>query len=84
MQARFPGGQPTPPNATGDGPQPRSRLEWALGRQFPPRRTEVPVPEEPDSLTIVSVDPQTGACTQHYFRGVARLYAMTLPSGRLT
>jgi hypothetical protein len=83
MEARFPGDQPTPSSAAGDGAQVRSRFEWALDRQFLLQRTEIPIPEAPDSLTIVSVDPQTGAYTQHYFdsRGVARLYAMTLAGG---
>jgi hypothetical protein len=83
MQARFPGDQPAPPDAAEDGPTARSRFEWALDRQFLLQRTEIPIPEAPDSLTIVSVDPQTGACTQHYYdsRGVARLYAMTLADG---
>jgi hypothetical protein len=47
------------------------------------QRTEVPVPAVPDSLTIVSADPQVGAYTQHYYdsRGVVRLYAMTLEDG---
>jgi hypothetical protein len=83
MEARFPGDQPTPSSGAGDGPQVRSRFEWALDRQFLLQRTEIPIPEAPDSLTIVSVDPQTGAYTQHYYdsRGVARLYAMTLAGG---
>ena len=83
MEARFPGDQPTPSSAAGDGPQVRSRFEWALDRQFLLQRTEIPIPEAPDSLTIVSVDPQTGAYTQHYYdsRGVARLYAMSLAGG---
>jgi hypothetical protein len=34
MEARFPGDQPTPPSAAGDGLQVRSRFEWALDRQF--------------------------------------------------
>jgi hypothetical protein len=74
MEARFPGG---------GGGVARSTFEWALGRQFLLQRTEVPVPEAPDSLTIVSADPQTGAYTQHYYdsRGVVRLYAMTLADG---
>jgi Glyoxalase-like domain len=76
IEARFPG-DAGPPSA---GPRPRSRFEWALDRQFLVQRTEVPVPEVPDSLAIVSVDPDTGAYTQHYYdsRGVVRLYAMTL------
>ena len=47
------------------------------------QRTEVPIPEAPDSLTIVSVNPETGAYTQRYYdsRGVARLYTMSLAGG---
>ena len=80
VEARFPGDQPA---AGEDGPLVRSRFEWALGGQFLLQHTEVPMPEVPDSLTIVSTDPRTGAYTQHYYdsRGVARLYAMTLADG---
>jgi len=80
LEARFPGDQPAPEE---DGPQVRSRFEWALDGQFLLQHTQVPIPEAPDSLTIVSTDPQTGAYTQHYYdsRGVARLYAMTLADG---
>ena len=83
MEARFPGGQPTPSDAEGDGPRARSRFEWGLNEQFLFQRTPAPVPEAPSSLTIVSVDPETGAYTQHYYdsRGTARLYAMTLADG---
>jgi len=83
LEVRFPGDQPSPSSTAGDGPLARSRFEWALDRQFLLQRTEVPVPEAPDSLTIVSADPQTGAYTQHYYdsRGVARLYAMSLADG---
>jgi hypothetical protein len=79
IEARFPGDQPAPE----EGPRGRSRFEWDLDRQFLLQRTEVPVPEAPDSLTIVSADPETGAYTQHYYdsRGVARLYAMSLADG---
>jgi hypothetical protein len=86
MEARFPGDQPASSSPAGDGPQVRSRFEWSLERQFLLQRTEIPIPEAPDSLTIVSVDPQTGAYTQHYYdsRGVARLYAMTLTGGMWT
>jgi hypothetical protein len=77
VEPRFPGGQQE------DGPAARSRFEWALHRQFLLQHTEVPISEAPDSLTIVSVDPETGAYTQHYYdsRGVVRLYAMTLANG---
>ena len=83
VEARFPGDQPTPPDAAGDGLVARSRFEWALDRQFLIQRTEVPVPEAPDGLMIVSADPETGAYTQHYYdsRGVVRLYAMSLADG---
>ena len=40
----------------GEGPQARSRLEWALDRQFLLQRTQIPVPEAPDSLAIISAD----------------------------
>ena len=83
VEARFPGDQPAPASTTGDGPQARSWFEWTLDRQFLLQRTEVPIPEAPDSLMIVSADLETGAYTQHYYdsRGVARLYAMTLAEG---
>ena len=75
VEARFPGG--------GDSPAARSTFECALGRQFLVQRIEIPVPEAPDGLTIVSADPETGAYTQHYYdsRGVVRLYAMSLADG---
>src|SRR5580698_5047500 len=63
IEARFPGDQPT----MEEGPRGRSRFEWDLGRQVLLQRTEVPVPEAPDSLTIVSADLGTGAYTQHYY-----------------
>ena len=68
---------------SGSQPDVRSRFEWTLDGQFLMQRTEVHVPEAPDSLTIVGADPETGAYTQHYYdsRGVARLYAMTLTDG---
>lgn len=83
MEVRFPGAHPAPANASQASPHARSRFEWALDGQFLVQHTEVPVPEAPDSLTIVSIDPQTGAYTQHYFdaRGVLRLYAMSLADG---
>jgi len=72
IETRFPGeqAQPTPFG---------SRFEWTLDQQFLLQRTEIPVPEAPDSLTIVSVGPD-GAYTQDYYdsRGVVRLYAMRL------
>jgi hypothetical protein len=83
VEARFPAGGPPPSGAAGEGPEARSRFEWVLDGQFLLQRTEVPVPEAPDGLAIVSADPETGAYTQHYYdsRGVVRLYAMTLADG---
>src|SRR5580658_3540606 len=83
LEARFPGIQAAPSSAADEGPQVRSRFEWALDQQFLLQRTEVPVPGVPSSLTIVSVNPETGAYTQHYYdsRGVVRLYAMSLADG---
>jgi len=74
VDASFPG---SPPG--------RSVFEWALDGQYMVQRTEAPDPA-PDSLAVVSVDPKTGAYTQHYFdsRGVVRLYAMTLSRGTWT
>ena len=79
LDARFPGQLPLS-EVTEEGPQVRSRFEWALDGQFLLQRTEVPVPGAPDSLNIISADPATGEYTQHYYdsRGVVRVYAMTL------
>ncbi len=83
LEARFPNSQPAPSSAGDEVPQVRTRFEWALDRQFLLQRTEVPIPEAPGSLAIVSTDPETGAYTQHYYdsRGVVRLYAMNLADG---
>ena len=83
LEARFPDPQPAPSSAAREGPAARSRFEWALDRQFLLQRTEIPIPEAPDSLAVVSADLETGAYMQHYYdsRGVARLYAMSLADG---
>jgi hypothetical protein len=54
-----------------------------LDGQFLVQRTEVPVPEAPDSLASVGAELETGGYIQHYYdsRGVARLYAMSLADG---
>ncbi|MCD7438355.1 DUF1579 domain-containing protein [Streptomyces lincolnensis] len=61
----------------------RSVFDWTLDGRFLVQRTEVPLPEAPDSMAIIATDPETGAYTQHYFdtRGVARLYSMTFADG---
>lgn len=64
LEGRFPGDSPAAPNAAEGGPMAHSWFEWVLDRQFLLQRTEIPVPGAPDSLSIVSADPQTGAYTQ--------------------
>ncbi|MGW0845509.1 hypothetical protein ACWD26_36310 [Streptomyces sp. NPDC002787] len=61
----------------------RSVFEWTLDGQFLVQRTECPDSDIPGSTAIVSVDPGTGAYTQHYFdaRGVVRTYAMAFDGG---
>lgn len=83
LEASFPGDQAAQSRAAADGLTVRSRFEWTLERQFLLQRTEVPIPGPPDSLTIVTVDPETGAYKQHYYdsRGVVRLYSMSLFDG---
>jgi hypothetical protein len=83
VDARFSGDRAAPVDAAGEGPQVRSRFEWALNGQFLLQHTEIPIPEAPDSMTIVSVDAETGGYTQHYYdsRGVVRLYAMNFTDG---
>jgi hypothetical protein len=80
VEAEFPGDRPTPPDTTEDGRKAHSWFEWTLDGQFLLQRIEIPMPEVPDSLSIISADAGTGSYTQHYFdsRGVARLYAMSL------
>ena len=55
-------------------------FEWMPGEQFLIERWEVPVPEAPDGLAVIGVDPDDDSgFLQHYFdsRGVARIYKMT-------
>jgi hypothetical protein len=78
IEASFPNA-----DAPQDAPEGRCRFEWALDQQFLLQHIEIPVPEAPDTIAIISVDPKSNAYTQHYFdsRGVVRLYAMTLADG---
>ncbi|MGH8984756.1 MAG: hypothetical protein ACRDY6_12905 [Acidimicrobiia bacterium] len=61
----------------------RTEFEWILGRRFLLQRSEVPHPEAPDSFSVIAVDAEHAAYTQHYFdsRGVVRTYAMTFDGG---
>jgi uncharacterized protein DUF1579 len=88
VEVRFPGGPAggSPPAGGGAGPVARSVFEWILGGRYLTQRTEISIPDAPDSLAIVAFDPQEGRYTQHYYdsRGVTRLYAMTLADGAWT
>ena len=56
-------------------------FEWLPGRTFLVERWTIPIPEAPDGIAIIGLDPSTeGRYLQHYFdsRGVARVYKMTL------
>jgi hypothetical protein len=69
------------------GPLPAARghtlFERTLDGQFLVQRSEIPLDEAPNSTSIVALDHDGGAFTQHYFdsRGVVRVYAMTLADG---
>ncbi|MFF7048798.1 hypothetical protein ACFY94_10615 [Streptomyces griseorubiginosus] len=69
VEAEFPGQE----TAAG-----RCVFEWEVGGRFLVQRMRAPEPA-PESMAIVSVEPDSGAYTQHYFdsRGVVRVYAMT-------
>jgi hypothetical protein len=59
----------------------RSIFKWTLDGAFLVQRTEVPVPEAPDSLSLYARDGD--GYVQHYFdaRGVVRRYRMSLEGG---
>jgi hypothetical protein len=69
-----------------DAPPGRMTFAWCLGGQFLLQRSEIPAPEFPDSLAVITVDPNGETYTQHYFdsRGVVRLYKMTIGDGTWT
>ncbi|WP_280879896.1 hypothetical protein [Streptomyces pseudovenezuelae] len=64
-------------------PRGRSVFEWTLDGRFLVQRSEVPVAEAPDTMSVIAADPETDGYTQHYFdsRGVVRVYAMTFVDG---
>jgi hypothetical protein len=61
----------------------RATFEWALDGRFLVQRVEISIPEAPNSIAIIGVDPRGGGLAQHYFdtRGVVRVYAMTIEDG---
>lgn len=74
MQATFPGAPLT-------GPGGRAVFEWVLSGQYLFERSVVP--GAPDSIALVSIDPDKQSYTQHYSdsRGVVRVYAMAFSEG---
>ena len=70
---------PDPANA----PRARTTFEWLSGRGFLVQRWEVDLPEAPDGIAIIGLDPEKEGFLQHYFdsRGVARVYEMTFDGG---
>ena len=74
MEARF-------PNLPDAGGEADVAFEWMPGQKFIVQRWTVPVPEAPDGIAVIGVDPTAeDRYLQHYFdtRGVARVYKMTL------
>jgi hypothetical protein len=62
----------------------RAMFEWLPGNRFLVERWEIPVPEAPDGIAIIGVDPEReGKYLQHYFdsRGIARVYKMSFENG---
>ena len=64
----------------------RVTFEWALGRQYLLQRWQVPHPDAPDGMAVISVEDDGEAYVQHYFdsRGVVRVYRMTFRDGLWT
>ena len=64
-------------------PRARTTFEWLSGRCFLVQRWEVDLPEAPDGIAIIGLDPEKEGFLQHYFdsRGVARVYEMTFEGG---
>src|SRR5215831_12582179 len=73
-------------SAEGPGAAGRMVTEWGAGRKFLIQRSEIPDPDFPDSLAIITVNVDGKTYTQHYFdsRGVVRIYKMRLEGRTLT
>ena len=64
-------------------------FEWELGGRYLVQRTELTIPEAPDTVAVIGPDSRDDAratFVQHYFdsRGVTRIYAMELGDTGLT
>jgi hypothetical protein len=68
-----------PNGSIGGGASGRVEFEWVLAGQYLIQRSSAPDPV-PDSVAIISADPDGETYVQHYFdsRGVTRVYEMTL------
>src|SRR3954465_3413684 len=66
-----------------DAPEGRATIEWALDRQYLLARSAVPHPDFPDTVFIISVNPDGETYSQHYFdtNNSVRVYKMTLHDG---
>ena len=65
-----------------DGPKESSgrvTFDWTLAREYLLQRWEVPHPDAPDGMAVISAEDDGKAYVQHYFdsRGVVRVYRMT-------
>lgn len=88
IEAVIPGGSYA---GAEEGPQSWTTFEWLEGRFFLIQRWNVDLPEAPDGIAIIGLEPSSigdghaagPLFTQRYFdsRGVHRVYAMTLDSG---
>jgi hypothetical protein len=79
MVATFHAAEP----AEGDAPV---TFGWMAGERFLEQRWSVPVPEAPDGVAIIGLNPDGDSpFLQHYFdsRGVARVYRMSLDGREL-
>lgn len=57
----------------------QTEFEWLPGGRLLIQRWRVPVPEAPDGIAVIALEPDEGRFLQHYFdsRGVVRLYEMS-------
>jgi hypothetical protein len=75
MDVEFPDGRQGPPQDMGA----RTVFEYGPDSAFLVQRWQVPHPQAPDGIAIITADPSGPGFVQHYFdsRGVVRVYTMT-------
>jgi hypothetical protein len=76
LEAVPPGGPPWPGEA-------RATFEWMEGNQLLLERTEIEMPEAPNSVCVIGCDAANGRYFQLYTddRGVCRVYEMSIGDG---